>query len=73
MTTVVPGAGWAGAMLGLAGSIVLGVLGLRAQRHPDAVRHQQLQAAVVCTEPGALRDAAMAEMVQISILVEDQL
>ena len=34
---------------------------------------QQLQAAVVCTEPGALRDAAMAEMVQISILIEDQL
>lgn len=34
---------------------------------------QQLQAAVVCAEPGALRDAAMAEMVQVSILVEDQL
>ena len=34
---------------------------------------QQLQAAVVCAEPGALRDAAMAEMVQVSILIEDQL
>ncbi|MDN5750662.1 MAG: cytochrome c biogenesis protein CcsA [Pseudonocardia sp.] len=62
MTTLVPGAGWAGAMLGLAGSIVLGVLGLRAQRHPDAVRHRQLQAAVWCMLGGAVLAMAALEV-----------
>ncbi len=54
MTTAVPAAGWAGALLGLAGSIVLAVLGLRAQRRPGAVRHQQLRAAVWCMLGGAV-------------------
>ncbi|OZM79963.1 heme lyase CcmF/NrfE family subunit [Pseudonocardia sp. MH-G8] len=53
MTTAVPAAGWSGAMLGLAGSIVLAVLGLYAQRRPDAVRRRQLQAAVWCMLGGA--------------------
>jgi|GEM_PF-3220524 len=34
---------------------------------------QQLQAAIVSTDPGPLRDAALAEMVQLSMLIEDQL
>jgi len=34
---------------------------------------QQLQGAVMSTEPGPLRDAALAEMVQLSMLIEDQL
>ncbi|TQM09879.1 heme lyase CcmF/NrfE family subunit [Pseudonocardia kunmingensis] len=53
MITAVPAAGWSGAMLGLAGSIVLAVLGLYAQRRPDAVRRRQLQAAVWCMLGGA--------------------
>jgi cytochrome c-type biogenesis protein CcmF len=53
MITAVPAAGWSGAMLGLAGSIVLAVQGLRAQRWPDAVHRRQLQAAVWCMLGGA--------------------
>ena len=34
---------------------------------------QQLQAAVISAQPGPLRDAALADMVQLSILIEDQL
>ena len=34
---------------------------------------RQLQAAVVSADPGPLRDAALAEMVQLSMLIEDQL
>ncbi len=34
---------------------------------------QQLQGAVMSTKPGPLRDAAMAEMVHLSMLIEDQL
>ncbi|MBW0118971.1 cytochrome c biogenesis protein CcsA, partial [Pseudonocardia abyssalis] len=62
MTTLVPAAGWAGAMLGLAGSIVLGVLGLRAQRRPDAVRHRQLRVAVWCMLGGAVLAMAALEV-----------
>ncbi len=46
MTTAVPAAGWTGAALGLAGSLVLAWFGLRAARRPDAVRRRQLQVAV---------------------------
>ncbi|ALE76957.1 cytochrome C biogenesis protein CcmF (plasmid) [Pseudonocardia sp. EC080610-09] len=42
MTTAVPSAGWTGLMLGLAGSVVLAVLGFLAQHRPGAVRRRQL-------------------------------
>ncbi|WP_219418040.1 heme lyase CcmF/NrfE family subunit [Pseudonocardia nigra] len=54
MTTVVPAAGWAGALLGLAGSIVLAVLGLYGQRRPDVVRRPQLAMAVASMLGGAV-------------------
>jgi cytochrome c-type biogenesis protein CcmF len=54
VTTAVPAAGWAGALLGLAGSIVLAMLGLRAQHRPDAVQRQQLTVAVGCMLGGAV-------------------
>ena len=53
MTTVIPAAGWAGALLGLAASLVLAVLGFRVQRRPDAVRHRQLRTTVWCMLGGA--------------------
>ncbi len=34
---------------------------------------QQLQGAVISSRPGPQRDAAMAEMIQLSMLIEDQL
>jgi len=34
---------------------------------------QQLQGAVAGVKPGPLRDAALAEMVQLSMLIEEQL
>jgi cytochrome c-type biogenesis protein CcmF len=62
MITAVPAAGWSGAMLGLAGSVVLAVQGLRAQRWPDAVRRRQLQAAVWCMLGGAALAMAALEV-----------
>ncbi|MDQ2882309.1 MAG: cytochrome c biogenesis protein CcsA [Actinomycetota bacterium] len=46
MTTAIPAAGWTGALLGLAASLVLAVLGFRAQRRPEAVRHRQMRVTV---------------------------
>ncbi|MDQ2791022.1 MAG: heme lyase CcmF/NrfE family subunit [Actinomycetota bacterium] len=46
MTTAIPAAGWTGALLGLAASLVLAVLGFRAQRRPEAVKHRQLRVTV---------------------------
>lgn len=43
MTMVTPAAGWAGLLLGLAGSVVLAVFG--SLRRPDSVRRAQLCAA----------------------------
>ena len=53
MTTAVPAAGWTGALLGLAASLVLAVLGFRAQRQPESVGHRQLRIAVWCMLGGA--------------------
>ena len=47
-------AGWTGIVLGLAGSLVLAVQGLRAQRRPDRVRRGQLRAAVSAMVAGAV-------------------
>ncbi|MBW0104183.1 heme lyase CcmF/NrfE family subunit [Pseudonocardia sp. KRD291] len=66
MTTAVPAAGFAGLMLGLAGSIVLAVMGLRAQRHPDAVRRRQLQAGVWCMLTGAVVAMVALEVALLS-------
>ncbi|MBN9098029.1 MULTISPECIES: cytochrome c-type biogenesis CcmF C-terminal domain-containing protein [unclassified Pseudonocardia] len=68
MTLAVPAAGWAGAMLGLAGSIVLAVLGLRAQRRPDSVRRRQLSAAVWCMVGGA---ALAMTALEVALLTDD--
>jgi len=54
MTTAIPAAGWTGALLGLAASLVLAVLGLRAQRRPEAVRHRQLRVTVWLMLGGAV-------------------
>ncbi|MQA13497.1 MAG: heme lyase CcmF/NrfE family subunit [Pseudonocardiaceae bacterium] len=53
MTTAIPAAGWTGALLGLAASLVLAVLGFRAQRRPDAVHHRQLHRLVWLVLGGA--------------------
>ncbi len=53
MTTVVPAAGWAGAFLGVAGSLVLMLSGFRAQRKPHSVRRSQLEVPVWCMVGGA--------------------
>jgi cytochrome c-type biogenesis protein CcmF len=68
VSTLVPAAGWAGALLGLAGSIVLAVLGLYAQRRPDAVRRPQLTVAVGCMLGGAV--LAMAAL-QVALLTDN--
>ncbi|MDX8143204.1 cytochrome c-type biogenesis CcmF C-terminal domain-containing protein [Lentzea sp. BCCO 10_0061] len=54
MNTVLPSAGWSGAMLGLAASIVLALLGFRAQRNPDRVRHARLRVTAWCMLGGAV-------------------
>ncbi|MGH3845833.1 MAG: cytochrome c biogenesis protein CcsA [Pseudonocardiaceae bacterium] len=53
MTTAIPAAGWTGALLGLAASLVLTVLGFRAQRRPEAVKHRQLRVTVWLVLGGA--------------------
>lgn len=60
-------AGWAGAMLGLAGSVVLAWRSLHAQRHPEAVRLGQLQALAVCILAGGV----LAQGALIAALVTD--
>ncbi|MFI7679461.1 heme lyase CcmF/NrfE family subunit [Actinophytocola sp. NPDC049390] len=54
MTVVTPAAGWAGVLLGLAGSLLLTWYGFRAQRNPKAVRRTQLRFAVWCALGGAV-------------------
>jgi hypothetical protein len=57
-------------------SDVFTLKGYSAQQESAAelwMLQQQLQAAVVAADPGPLRDAALAEMVQLSMLIEDQL
>ncbi|MPZ66015.1 MAG: heme lyase CcmF/NrfE family subunit [Pseudonocardiaceae bacterium] len=53
MSAAIPAAGWTGALLGLAASLVLTVLGFRAQRRPEAVRHRQLRITVWLVLGGA--------------------
>ncbi len=54
MSTLLPAAGWTGALLGMSASLVLAVLGLRAQRTPSAVRRSQLKMTVLCIVVGAV-------------------
>lgn len=61
-------AGWTGIVLGLASSLVLAVLGLRAQRHPDRVRRNQLRVAVL----GMVAGAAVAfGALEVALLTDD--
>ena len=68
MTTAIPAAGWAGARLGLAASLVLTVLGFRAQRRPDAVRHRQLRVTVWLMLGGA---ALSMLALEVGLLTDD--
>ena len=68
VTSVIAAAGWSGSMLGLAGSIVLAVFGLLAQRRPDAVRRSQLVAGAGCMLGGSA--LAMAAL-QVALLTDD--
>ncbi|MGW5723328.1 heme lyase CcmF/NrfE family subunit [Amycolatopsis sp. NPDC003865] len=61
MTTALPAAGWAGALLGLAASLVLAYYGFRAQRTPGKVRIGQLRAATVVMLGGAVLSMAALE------------
>ncbi len=54
MAVVTPAAGWAGVLLGLAGSLLLTWYGFRAQRNPKAVRRTQRRFAVWCALGGAV-------------------
>ena len=68
MTTAIPAAGWAGALLGLAASLVLAVLGFRAQRRPDTVRHRQLRVTVWLMLGGAAMSMLALE---VGLLTDD--
>ena len=68
MTVLAPAAGWAGLMLGLAGSVVLAVFGFRAQRNSTAVRRGQLRFAVGCMVGGAV--VAMAAL-EVALLTDN--
>ena len=59
--------GWAGAMLGLAGSIVLAWRALRGQRRPETVRLGQLRALAGCVLAGGV----IAQGALIAALVTD--
>ncbi len=61
-------AGWTGAILGLASSLVLAVQGLRAQRWPDRVSRRQLRVAVLGMLAGA--GTAMAAL-EVALLTDD--
>lgn len=69
-------AGWSGAMLGLAGSIVLAWRALRAQRRPGAVRLGQLRALAACVlaggvlAQGALIGALVTDSFEVSYVAE---
>lgn len=60
MSRVFPAAGWVGALLGLAASVLVAIYGFRAQRTPAAVRLRQLRfAAGTMLAGGALAMAAL--------------
>lgn len=59
--------GWAGAMLGLASSVVLAWWALRAQRRPETVRIGQLRLAAA----GVLVGAVVAQVALVAALVTD--
>ena len=61
MTAFLAAAGWTGAALGAASSLVLAVLGLRAQRRPETVDRGHLKAAVQCLVGGAVLSMAALE------------
>ncbi|MBE1575377.1 heme lyase CcmF/NrfE family subunit [Amycolatopsis roodepoortensis] len=61
MTQVVPAAGWGGALLGLAASLVLALYGFRAQHRPGTVRIGQLRAASSVMAGGAVLSMAALE------------
>ena len=61
MTQLLAAAGWTGAVLGVVSSLALAVLGLRAQRRPEAVDHAHLKAAVQCLLGGAVLSMAALE------------
>ncbi|MFE6615915.1 heme lyase CcmF/NrfE family subunit [Amycolatopsis sp. NPDC057786] len=61
MTQVVPAAGWGGALLGLAASLVLALYGFRAQYRPGTVRIGQLRAASSVMAGGAVLSMAALE------------
>ncbi|GAB3366319.1 MULTISPECIES: heme lyase CcmF/NrfE family subunit [Amycolatopsis] len=61
MTAVLPAAGWGGAFLGLAASLVLAWYGFRAQRRPGSVRIGQLRLASFVMLGGAVLSMAALE------------
>lgn len=61
MSAVLGAAGWTGAALGAVSSLVLAVLGLRAQWRPEAVDRAHLRAAVSCVLGGAVLSMAALE------------
>ena len=68
MTQVLAAAGWTGAALGAAASLILAVLGLRAQRRPESVPRERLRAAVLCLVGGAVLSMAALE---VALLTDD--
>lgn len=68
MNALVPGLGWAGAALGLLGSLATAVLGLRTQRHPSPVLYRQLRTAVLCVAVGGV--VAMAAL-EVALLTDN--
>ncbi|SEP53537.1 heme lyase CcmF/NrfE family subunit [Amycolatopsis saalfeldensis] len=61
MTAVLPAAGWGGALLGLAASLVLVWYGFRAQARPGSIRLGQLRAATMVVLGGAVLSMAALE------------
>ena len=68
MTALLAGAGWTGAVLGAAASLVLAVLGFRAQRRPASVPRERLRAAVLCLLGGAVLSMLALE---VALLTDD--
>ena len=68
MTVILAAAGWSGAALGAVSSLVLAVLGLRAQRRPESVDRGHLKAAVQCVVGGAVLSMAALE---VALLTDD--
>ena len=68
MTQILAAAGWTGAVLGALSALALAVLGLRAQRHPEAVDRTRLKAAVQCLVAGAVLSMTALE---VALLTDD--